>query len=68
MRYFGVGRLGEKVGIWEIGQLIKLLLGWDMKMRMVLIDFAGKLGWQVLAYPNTCIESQISMTKVEFRY
>ena len=68
MRYFGVGRLGEKVGIWEIGQLIKLFWGWDMKMRMVLIDFAGKLGWQGLAYPNTCIESQISMTKNALRY
>ena len=44
MRYFGVGRLGEKVEIWEIGQLIKLLLGWDMKMRKVLIDFDGQLG------------------------
>ena len=43
MRYFGVGRLGEKVGIWEIEQLIKLFLGWDMKMRMVLIDFAEKI-------------------------
>ena len=68
MRYFGVGRLGEKVGIWEIGQLIKLFWGWDMKMRLVLIDFAGKLGRRVLAYPNTCIESQISMTKIELRY
>ena len=68
MRYFGVGRLCEKVGIWEIGQLIRLLLGLDMKMRMVLIDFAGKLGGQVLAYPNTCIESQISITKIELRY
>ena len=37
-------------------------------MRMVLIDFAGKLGWQVLAYPNTCIKSQISMTKIELSY